>query len=201
MQAAVSDLIDAWLPRLLGALALRVPISSQSTSAPDAFDPGDRLPVGEGAGGVDLAAERRRLYSGRLVPRFFPTLGRGPANRLFSVALLLATLALAAPGIAQARNTSYCSSTGDLCYGQVRGVRPVALQIDLFAKYFARYSLCVQRPGRKRVCKSFRIRKRGSLYGSRVSWRRYFPHQGHGGYRARWRQSGRALGPTIHFRG
>jgi len=117
------------------------------------------------------------------------------------LALPLLALALTAPGLAQARNTSYCSPTGDLCYGQVRGVRPVTLQISLFAKYFGRYSLCVQRPGRARVCKSFSIRKMGSLYGSRVIWRKYFPNQGRGGYRARWRQNGRPLGPTIHFRG
>jgi hypothetical protein len=120
---------------------------------------------------------------------------------LGGLALALLVLALAVSGIAQARNPNYCSPTGDLCYGQVRGVRPVALQISLVAKYFSRYSLCVQRPGRARVCKSFNIRKMGPLYGSRVSWRKYFPYQGRGGYRARWRQSGRPLGPTIHFRG
>jgi hypothetical protein len=126
-----------------------------------------------------------------------------PAFRCAAVLVSLAALALAAPALADARNTSYCSQSGDLCYGKARGVRPLALQITLFAKYFTRYSLCVQRPGRKRICRSFRIRPRGQLFGSRIRWRRYFPHQGHGGYRARWRQSGSGnpLGPIIHFQG
>lgn len=137
----------------------------------------------------------------RPVARHLLTARRGTATKLFATVIALLALAVAAPGLAEARNTTYCSPTGDLCYGKLAGVRPLTLGITLAAKYFSRYSLCVQRPGRARICKTFSIRRSGSLYGSRVKWRSYFPHQGHGGYRARWRQGGRALGPVIHFRG
>jgi hypothetical protein len=121
-------------------------------------------------------------------------------RRLAGLAVPLLVLALAAPGPAEARDTSYCSPSGDICFGKVRGVRPVALQISMFDKCFSRYTLCVNRTGHARVCKSFRIRKMGEFYGSRVTWRHHFPNQAQGRYRARWRRSGGPLGPPIYFR-
>jgi hypothetical protein len=121
-------------------------------------------------------------------------------RRLAGLTVPLLVLGLAAPGSAQARDTGYCSPSGDICYGKLRGVRPITLGINMFGEYFSRYRLCVNRTGHARVCKSFRIRKMGKLYGSRVTWRNHFPNQGHGRYRARWRRSGGPLGPPIYFR-
>ena len=112
-------------------------------------------------------------------------------------------LVLAAPSVvaaaAEARST-YCSPSGDLCYGALKRGGRVYLQIDLAARYFSKYSLCVTPPRGRGECNSFRIRKRGALYGSTVRWSLHFPNRGRGTYRARWRLEGDPLGPSVSFR-
>jgi hypothetical protein len=61
------------------------------------------------------------------------------------VIALLAAVVITAPGA-----SSYCSPSGDLCYGVVRRRGAIVLRIDTIERYFARYTLCV-RPPRYRV--------------------------------------------------
>jgi hypothetical protein len=115
---------------------------------------------------------------------------------------LLAALAVAGaliPAAASARS-AYCSPSGDLCYGKVRGSSPVKLGITLAANYFQRYRLCITDPHGVRECHRFRIREReNGTYGSVVSWPKHFEYGGKGTYRARWFALGGALGPAITF--
>jgi hypothetical protein len=116
--------------------------------------------------------------------------------------LPLVALALAAallPAAASARS-SYCSQTGDLCYGKVRGSSPVRLGITLAGDYFSRYRLCVTNPHGARECHRFRIRARDNgTFGSVVSWPKHFEYGGKGTYRARWFALGGPLGPAVTF--
>jgi hypothetical protein len=116
------------------------------------------------------------------------------------VAVVLALL-LASPtsGVAE-RGPSYCSRSGDLCYGIVRSGGTVSLRITTFARYFPRYRLCVQSPGGATTCRSFPIRRQGRLYGSTVIWYANFPRRGPGLYRVTWRLGAERLGPTLSFR-
>ena len=115
--------------------------------------------------------------------------------------VLLATLVLlAAPEAKPYRIAGYCSPSGDLCYGIVRRDGAVFLEIDTFARYFSRYRLCVDGPRGGNVCRSFVIRRRGRLFGSRVRWHTSFRGEGAGTYRVRWRLGGEPLGPPLRFR-
>ena len=107
---------------------------------------------------------------------------------------LLAAAALSSPV------ATYCSPSGDVCYGIQRRNGAIVLRIDTFARYFPRYSLCVTPPRGRRVCGSFPVFKRGRLWGSTVRWRRQFPDRGPGRYRVMWRLATGPLGPTLDFR-
>ena len=119
-------------------------------------------------------------------------------RKIAAAGLAVAALGAVAASPAAAAS-SYCSPSGDLCYGASRA--PVKLTITLAAKYFDRYRLCVTGPGGARDCKRFRVSPaaRGTWAG-RVRWSRHFPNRGHGTYRARWFNAGRALGPRVTFR-
>lgn len=106
---------------------------------------------------------------------------------------LLAAAVLAAPA------TSYCSPSGDLCYGVVRRRGAIVLRIDTIERYFARYTLCVRSPRRRNVCGSFPIFRNGPIWTSAVRWRRQFPNDGSGRYIVSWRLGGDALGPALRF--
>jgi hypothetical protein len=98
------------------------------------------------------------------------------------------------------RPRTYCSPSGDLCYG-IKGPNdnPV-LRIDSFVD-FRRYTLCVTGPDASRVCKRFRLRERDQgLFGSGVRWGRHYPAKGEGIYRVRWKTGGERLGPRLSFR-
>jgi hypothetical protein len=123
------------------------------------------------------------------------------------IAALCAALALAGAASAQPeqlnpRIASYCSPSGDLCYGIFRDPARVSprFQLTLAARYFTRYRICVRPPRGATLCKSFPVRQVGSLYGGTVRWQRQFPNRGTGTYRVTWRQGTRALGPTLRFR-
>lgn len=120
--------------------------------------------------------------------------------------VLLAALALAA-GPAPAAPTaptpvvaSYCSRSGDLCFGIRRKQGAIFLDIDTFERYFTRYRLCVLGPTGKPACRSFPIRRRARLYGSSVRWNTNFPRLGPGLYRVTWKLGAQRLGPTLRFR-
>ena len=110
--------------------------------------------------------------------------------------------AAAAP--APTRLASYCSPTGDLCFGAFRSAGVVRLQITTAARYFTRYRLCLRPPGTGAAgpqrCGSFPLFRgaAGSGYGSvKLS---IFPKTGPGVYRATWRIGSGPLGPTLRFR-
>jgi hypothetical protein len=108
---------------------------------------------------------------------------------------LLVAAVIAAPGA-----SSYCSPSGDLCYGIVRRGDAVVLRIDTIERYFARYTLCVRSPRGRRVCGSFPIFRNDRVWTSAVRWRRQFPNDGPGRYAVTWRLGGGALGPALSFR-
>jgi hypothetical protein len=126
--------------------------------------------------------------------------------RLAILAALIAAF-VAAPGAAAApakRLASYCSPSGDVCFGAFAHSGVVRLQITTAARYFTRYTLCVRPPGTAaagaRRCGSFPLFRGagGSGYGSvKLST---FPNTGPGVYRATWRIGSGPLGPTLRFR-
>ena len=121
-------------------------------------------------------------------------------TRILIPLALTASAAAIVPATAQARS-SYCSSTGDVCYGVVPGSSPVKLRISLQGKFFKRYKLCVRGPNGQLDCHRFRIKKQpNGLYGStvKVGGKKY-PFQGKGTYRARWSAGGHSLGPAVTY--
>ena len=69
--------------------------------------------------------------------------------------LAVALLVLALPSVASARPSaerattlaSYCSPSGDVCYGLIRRNGVVRAELTTAAHYFNRYTLCVRPPG------------------------------------------------------
>lgn len=97
------------------------------------------------------------------------------------------------------RPTQYCSESGDVCQStkRVNGVRKLTL--SLAAKYFSRFSLCVEAPDGALVCKRFKVRDTGAGYGRSVRWKKHFPDAGPGAYTVTWYQGGNRLGRRLGF--
>ena len=59
---------------------------------------------------------------------------------------LIAALVAVAPSAAtdQTRVKSYCSTTGDVCYGIFKAGSVYSFRLTLAAKYFQRYRICVR---------------------------------------------------------
>jgi hypothetical protein len=102
---------------------------------------------------------------------------------------------------------SYCSASGDVCYGVFNRTGKVYLELTTAAQYFKRYTLCVRRlPPRgtseyAQRCGSFPVmRQSGSTWGSRVNYARQYPLTFAGAYRVTWKLGGRSLGPALRFR-
>jgi len=127
----------------------------------------------------------------------------GPVLRRILLLVLVAALVGVAPGAAadRARVKSYCSPSGDVCYGIFRNASGTSytFRLTLAAKYFPRYQVCVRPGGQIRTCKSFPVRKTGSSWGGTVVWQRNFPVRGPRGYRVTWRRHGHRLGPSLTF--
>jgi hypothetical protein len=131
---------------------------------------------------------------------------RNPAKSgLFGLAILAFFLcSLTATG--SNRSTaiaSYCSPSGDVCYGILKRGEKVSLEITTAAKYFNRYTLCVRRtrPAAPQRCGSFPVfRQGGSTWGSRVNYARQFPVKSPGRYRVTWKLGSGPLGPALRFR-
>jgi hypothetical protein len=124
-------------------------------------------------------------------------------------ALTAAVIAAVAPATATAAApkrtlASYCSPSGDLCYGVLDRSGAVYLEITTFARYFERYRLCVKPPGTgptaRERCGSYPIRRKGPVWGGQVKFGRNFPNVGPGVYRVTWRLGTQRLGPTLRFR-
>jgi hypothetical protein len=141
--------------------------------------------------------------------------------------VLAATVAAVIVGLATAMG-SYCSPSGDVCFGIFNRSGNVFLQISTAARYFRRYTVCVTRlprgksPEHAQRCGSFPLfRQSGSTWGSSVNFARQFvgplshplvPLPGR--YQVTWRQvcsqctpkaqrhsaGGTPLGPSLHFR-
>jgi hypothetical protein len=134
--------------------------------------------------------------------------------RLAVLALAAVPLVLAAatPGAGQTAAApktiaSYCSTSGDVCYGIFKRSGKVSLEITTAARYFNRYTLCVRRlpprstPAYAQRCGSFPVfRQSGSTWGSRVNYARQYPLTFAGTYRVTWKLAGSALGPALRFR-
>jgi hypothetical protein len=145
--------------------------------------------------------------------------------------VVLATLSTAAAAARTSRAktiASYCSSSGDVCFGVFHRGGKVLLRITTASRYFRRYTLCVTRlprasnPEHAQHCGSFPVfRQSGSTWGSSVNYARQFvgpvahplaPLPGR--YQVTWRQvcsqcgpkeqrhsaAGPPLGPSLYFR-
>lgn len=153
--------------------------------------------------------------------------------RFLTVVLVVLALAIggASAGVASSAKTlaSYCSPSGDICYGiRTDGAR-VFLQLTTAARYFDRYTLCVTLLPRSaggaehlRRCGAFPLlRQTRSTWGSSVNLARQFigplSHPfplSRGRYQVSWKQvcsscapseqrhsaKGQPLGPSLFFR-
>lgn len=120
------------------------------------------------------------------------------------LALACGTLALASAATAapDRRIASYCSPSGDVCYGIFSDPGNVTrFQLTLAARYFGRYRICVKPPSGAATCKSFPVKKTGRVFGGAVKWDRNFPtNRGPGRYRVTWLLGTQRLGPALFFR-
>ncbi len=104
--------------------------------------------------------------------------------------------------------TSYCSSSGDVCFGILTRGGKVSLELTTAAKYFPRYTLCVRRvrpagggAEAAQRCGSFPVfRQAGSTWGSRVNYARQYPVHSAGRYRVTWKLASGPLGPSLYLR-
>jgi hypothetical protein len=115
--------------------------------------------------------------------------------------MLAAAVLLAVTAAPAAARTSYCSGSGDVCYGARGKGTATQLRITLMAHYFTRFQLCVTAAtGGAPDCKRFRVRSAArGLYDSKVRWAAHFPFHGPGKYHASWLSGGFALGPSVTF--
>ena len=116
---------------------------------------------------------------------------------LFAVAALVAVAPSAAAE--QIRIKSYCSPSGDVCYGVFQRRRRLQFRLTLAAKYFPRYRICVLPLGETETCKSFPVKKTGAQWGGTVIWQRNFPVRGPRRYKVSWLQGTHRLGPPLTF--
>jgi hypothetical protein len=99
--------------------------------------------------------------------------------------------------------TSYCSPSGDVCFGIFNRGGKASLEITTAAKYFKRYTLCARRvqPAAAQRCGSFPVFKQGGpTWASRVNYARQYPVKTAGRYRVTWKLGATALGPSLYFR-
>lgn len=124
------------------------------------------------------------------------------------IAVLLAAVVGLAPSAASpgTRLASYCSPTGDLCYGVFGRRHRVYLRITTAARYFGRYTLCVRLlpagGGAEHAlrCGSFPVFRGGAgTWVSTINYARQYPITQPGRYRVTWK-AGPALGPSLTFR-
>jgi hypothetical protein len=97
------------------------------------------------------------------------------------------------------RVKSYCSPSGDVCYGIFTSGSVYSFRLTLAAKYFQRYRVCVRPLGEQATCKGFPVKKTGAQWGGTVVWQRNYPLRGPRGYRVTWRHGARRLGPPLTF--
>jgi hypothetical protein len=103
--------------------------------------------------------------------------------------------------------SSYCSPSGDVCYGVFSRSGKITLRITTAARYFGRYTLCVRllpplsNAEHARRCGSYPVfRQAGSTWGSTIKYTRQFPVNRPGRYRVTWKLGSGPLGPPLSFR-
>ena len=143
--------------------------------------------------------------------------------------MMLAVPAVPAAAVPAARApalASYCSPSGDICYGAFNRGGRLILQITTAARYFTRYTLCVTKLPRgagaenAQRCGAFPLfRGSSSTWSSSVNYARQYiglpgAKPAPGRYRATWRQVcstcsareqrhsalGQPLGPSLYVR-
>jgi hypothetical protein len=133
---------------------------------------------------------------------------------LITLTVLLALLSIAgtatpaAPAAPREKKiASYCSPSGDVCYGIFNRSHKVYLRITTAARYFGRYKLCVRllppssSAEHAQRCGSFPVfRRSGSTWGSSVNYARQYPVTVPGRYRVTWNLGASPLGPPLQFR-
>jgi len=105
----------------------------------------------------------------------------------------------AGPAAARVPVKTYCSPSGDVCFGIFRKSGAISLDLTTAARYFERYTLCVRPPRGVVACRRFAMRRSGGVFASSVRWHTSFPARGAGTYRVTWRL-GAALGPSLTFK-
>lgn len=116
------------------------------------------------------------------------------------LALAALAVALAIPASAAARyRSSYCSPSGDYCHAARYEHGRVFLRFSTLS-FSGSVRICVTTPHRKRLCKSFTLRKNSDgVYAVKVRWSRHYPLDGHGIYRVAFFAQGGQLGPRDGF--
>ncbi len=122
-----------------------------------------------------------------------------PSRRVLMLAAVVAALALpAGSAAAPVPVKTYCSQSGDVCFGIFRKSGAIFLDLTTAAKYFERYTLCVRPPRGAVACRGFPLRRSGQVFASSVRWHTSFPGRGPGIYRVTWRLQ-EPLGPSLAF--
>ena len=118
---------------------------------------------------------------------------------MFVLAGAAVALLVPAAGAAPVPVKTYCSPSGDVCFGIFRRSGAVFFDLSTAAKYFQRYTLCVRPPRGVVTCRRFPIRSSGrGAFHSSVRWHTSFPARGAGTYRVTWRLQ-KPLGPMLSF--
>ncbi len=115
-------------------------------------------------------------------------------------ALSLALLGVLTPGSARAAS-SYCSSSGDVCYSAKKRDGAVRLGLGTFALR-GTVDVCVRAPDATRKCVGFRLRERArGIFEIDARWSAHFPRKGPGTYRVTFVPRGidTAIGPPVTF--
>ena len=103
---------------------------------------------------------------------------------LLAPAAWTAAAAGAPDAVGQKTIASYCSSSGDVCYGVFKRSGKVYLRITTAARYF-RFPV---------------FRQGGGTWGSSVNYLRQYPIRTAGRYRVTWKLGATPFGPSLHFR-
>lgn len=136
--------------------------------------------------------------------RFFTVTegGRSGAYRAAAASLILAlALFLALAATADARILkSYCSPSGDYCTSVKKNRDQYLLGINTFS-FSGRYRLCAKYDTATgpRLCKSFRLRKRGDNFVSNRNFGADFNPPVNGRYCISWHKFGSRLGKRLCF--
>jgi len=122
------------------------------------------------------------------------------SRRTLTLAAVVAALAVPAGSVAAPVPVkTYCSQSGDVCFGIFRKSGAIFLDLTTAAKYFERYTLCVRPPRGSTTCRGFPIRRSGQVFASSIRWHASFPGRGSGTYRVTWRLQA-PLGPSLNFK-